>query len=308
MCKKCWTSFRWLKVPSCLETTFKEKMRKSVLDCNEWVCYGQNCPWKWAKLDLTTFLRHVSRNKSCLESYDPKYLDYLKRESRLKTKREWLKRNYDSRIKDERKSKKKDGMSMNNHVGLEKRTTEAGRALHLLFYSVFKTHKQQIKARIEAISNSTTMDLKAKSFNALIYGNSVQDTGINEEWCKVKLQEIVNERKKISPAKLYEIIMHGFFKHCLDRAFCTYMKDIRFLEIFSNAQDAALDKILSELITTKYFPEDINKLEAKMTETFQNMVSKELEKTSKESGLYNDMVKLITNMLEKKLKDFFPEL
>ena len=283
-------------------------MRETVLDCNEWICYGQNCPWKWAKLDLTSFLRHVTRNKSCLESYDPKYLNYLKRESKLKSKREWLKRNYESRIKGERKSSKKNGRSVSSRVGLDERTTDAGTALHLLFYSVFKSYKVQVKARIEAISNTSTMDLKAKSFNALIYGNSNKDSGSNEEWCKVRLQEIVDERKKISSKELYGIIMHGFLKHCLDKAFRTFLKDSRFLEIFNNAQDSALDKILSELITAKYFPEDSSKLEAKMTETFNDLVSKELEKTSKESSLYNDMGALISNMLEKKLKDFFPDL
>ena len=309
MCKKCWLRFRCLRIPSSVENTFKEKMRKTLWDCADWVCYGPDCLKKRSKLDLTTFLRHVSHVKSCYKSYDPQYLDFLKKESKLKSKREWFKRNWDSKIKKERNLKKQEGGSKSNHVGLEERTTQSGKALLLLFNFVFKSHKSQIKARIEKISKMPTMDLKPKSLQGLMYGKSAQGNGTtHEEWFKVWMQEIVDERKKISADKLYDIIMHGLFKHCMDRVFCIYLKESRFNEIFSNAQDNALEKIFSELITTEFSNVNTNKLEARMTETFQNLVSMELEETSKGCNLFIDMCSLIDKMLDKKLEDFFPDL
>ena len=269
------------------------------MDCNEWVCYGENCPLEGSTLDLKSFLKHVSHKKSCLGSYDPQYLNYLKRESKLKSKREWFKRNWDSRIKEERNLMKERGITTSNQVGLNERVTSTGKAFYRLFAYVFKNHKHQIKARIETLSNMPTMDLKSLDSGQ---GNT------NEERFKLSLKEIFNERKKISAAKLNEIVMHGFLKHCMDRAFCDYLNDRRFIEMFCNAQDNALEKIFSELITAKYFPNDANKLEAKMTEAFDNLVSKELEEKSKDCNLCQDMCLLIDEMLEKKLKDFFPDL
>ena len=51
------------------------------------------------------FIRHVTHSKICLDSYDPKVIADIKHESRLRTKRNWFKRNWASRIKEERKAK-----------------------------------------------------------------------------------------------------------------------------------------------------------------------------------------------------------
>ena len=39
------------------------------------------------------FLKHVSHSKGCLKGHDPKVIEKLKRESRLRSKRNWARRN-----------------------------------------------------------------------------------------------------------------------------------------------------------------------------------------------------------------------
>ena len=74
--------------------------------------------------NLQQFLRHVSHSKTCLAEHDPDVIESLKRESRLRTKKNWYQRNKDDQMMKKNNVKKATGKSY--YIPVEEKATKEG--------------------------------------------------------------------------------------------------------------------------------------------------------------------------------------
>ena len=81
--------------------------------------------------DLQKFLRHVTQKKACLDSYDPDMIKELKRNSRLRSRRNWYKR-YKGYLKTDRENKKKESGSNYKYISVREKRTIKGTYLIFL--------------------------------------------------------------------------------------------------------------------------------------------------------------------------------
>ena len=84
---------------------------------------------------LSSFLRHVSHRKLCKKFYDENqsgFIESMKKEARLKSRKRYFKNAWDYRIKEERKAKRDNVKSTQNkyYVSVNEKSSFAGKILH----------------------------------------------------------------------------------------------------------------------------------------------------------------------------------
>ena len=64
---------------------------------------------------MSSFIRHVTHSKLCLETYDPEFIDRIKRESQLSSKKRCFANAWNTRLREERKQRRENIKSVNKN-------------------------------------------------------------------------------------------------------------------------------------------------------------------------------------------------
>ena len=278
------------------------------------------------------FLRHVTQSKNCLTHHDPDFIENLRRECRLRSKRKWFRRNWDSRIKEERKAERKSnlkstGKSNPRYVSKEERSTEVGKSFWKLFSEVFDECHEKAEKKMEEISQlheipkNLEMDTSDKALDHAFSNifSIVKDVEKNDlincsqdeafEMCMVKLEDIYDEKFDEEYKDLqYSWRIHTFldinknlFPNAINKAYGTLYQEQKFKDCFFKAQDHSLDLIFLDLITKESYFSYINDetLQNQLSAAYDKFFNEELRNQSKENGL-NEELKHIIEMSFKK--------
>ena len=83
---------------------------------------------------LSTFIRHVTHSKLCLEYHDPDFIEKIKRQSRLNSRKRWFANAWERGLKEKRKAIRENIKSVNNvakkkyYVSVNERKSFAGKS------------------------------------------------------------------------------------------------------------------------------------------------------------------------------------
>ena len=289
--------------------------------------------------DKSGFLRHVSRTKSCLMSYDQDYIDSVRkecrRESRLRHYHEVANGANKELYKAERK-KQRELNPKSYYMSKRIRHSPKGHQFEKVFRTVFQTymtdaegvrlknlaedsktiHEDAFDVAMDTIFsdplahvlNSTALNEGAKD-NLLFFDEEtiLEATFIRmEEKFNKKWKELHAEYKDNWVTFRIEDLRHNFYPFASNKVFVEFYNEEDMEEKYQNATDIALDKVFLTLIVTEgYFPDDIEmegpfSIESKLFETFERIWREELFRLIEDSELKGKMSTLMEKMLEKK--------
>ena len=271
---------------------------------------------------LSGFLRHVTQSKCCLDDYDPEYIEKLKRESRLRSKRRWHAKYWEPHLKHEQKNRR--SSIENKHVPVLERRSDGGRAFRNLYNSVFEKSIEKATTRMEDLSKKhvipseisddltdDTLDIVFNQcdsvFTTIKKGASEFDTlqaafrSIEAKFDDKFKATYMEMQESWAVYTINEITL-DLFPNSLDRAYSTFYKSEKFKNCFLKSQDSVLDLIfLKLLVTDNYFQVDnMEHLEAALEKTFRRLFEEELEKNASECGLAQELETWIDALLEKR--------
>ena len=262
--------------------------------------------------DHTEFLYHIRRKNNCSSAYDESYLENIRRQQRLKSKRKWFNKNYESRIKNERKQRRIEVSDENpktpKYIQKIIKESKEGKNFQYIFTLFYHENLAKAKKRISEIANDPSQRLKIEEMNhdqALdqtfdfeeieIAFNRVEVNSIkydDEErflsdffvQLEIRFENVINA-KMVSATKswmsdTYDNIRYKVYP--LETAFKRCFDKDQVKTVLENATDTAMDKIFSELVMVEhYFTYDEcdesgmradHLLEDKMFSVFQNSI------------------------------------
>jgi len=271
---------------------------------------GTCCLCKKSFDKLSTFLRHVTHSKLCLEAHDKLVIKKMKEDSRLKSKRQWFHKN--KRAKEVKEPKNnttgQSKVNRNWYASKKMKLSDGGKGFYKLFEEVFDECDKLVMSKLEKNAEVSSY-LKDSEFDDTM--DSFFDEKLQQTYCLMQheheyqspdfilekafeklestFDEAVEENLKKSRgnwvASVHADMSDGLFYYSWNKALHDYYNDERFVEATQNAQEEALDTIFNKLILTEgYFPDEDNELEAKMISAYQRVLEQEFVNQSKANG------------------------
>ena len=276
--------------------------------------------------NTSKFLMHISHSKLCYEAHDPKIIDNIRREARLRSKRKWFAQNWESRIKGERKAAYQAGKKP-KYVPASTKKSKYGMVYSSLVKNIYGLQMKEVKQRLESIflrdneyKNMVNVEALEFVFNDDIFNilkgplpPYAADGPTIFEHAFCKLEKAFSDKFEKEYADFldnwgrrnFAKITENLLEFIQDKAFktCYYIEG--FKSLYARSSDAALDKVFFELIMKEeYFPDDNEELEVMMSKVFARVLNEEVLRLAEETEEFSKIENLVKTVVEKRFKSF----
>ena len=217
---------------------------------------GGSCTCKKEFDNMQKFLKHVSHSKSCLEAFDPEVIKTLRRDNRLRTKRNWAERNK-AELKMKRDNVKKTSGTGYKYIPVSEKYSTRGLSFHRIFKPVFDKVWEKAEKRMHEIASDrkVTSKMEDEALDHVFFNENENIFRINrvgditnlqkletafhhlELKFKEKLDDIlINENEKWKIQTLDDMSC-GLFKYALDKAFYKFFRGEKFGSAYESIQE-----------------------------------------------------------------------
>ena len=275
---------------------------------------------------VSALFRHISHAKSCSSHYGKVYVEGMRKELRINSKRKWSEANRDS-IKNAPKKK--------YYFPISDRLTNEGQAFQNIFRNIFQDFRKLAQNHIEEhLKNKQNFYDDEDIDKALDETFDFLDWELHRNMPGYQpfegIQELENEEDSLN---LYFTQLEKRFQNnlssidtankryywrkeqehkigselwtfCSNKAFLTIYNEDQCKQVLESSGNAALDEIFFKLIVTKdYFLDDIDDedLETKMSQTYSGIYKKEIQKRFEEMGITEKMRNLMKGSMKKRI-------
>ena len=287
-------------------------------------CSCENCLKTFE--NVSALFRHISHAKSCSNHYGKVYVDAMRKELRLNSKRNWFNANRDSINVEKKKS---------YYFPHSKRQTKEGRAFETVLRPIFYEFRSLAKKHIEEYGND-----KANFISDEDVDKALDKTFDFEDWelhwdmpgshTLEGMKELENEEDNLNlyftalekrfkcSLDSFDVINKSYYwgKHqqnkigselwtyCSNRAYLTIFNEEEFKQMLMNSQEFALDEVFFKLIVTEgYFKDDLSytELEKKLEQAYHGLAREKLLKESEANGISFKLRLLMKEILKKRI-------
>ena len=294
--------------------------------------------------NLSTFLRHVSHSKLCLEDHDPTVIKDLRQKARLKSKRKSFHKNAKpsrkgqqkkAMVEDDESKKTPEKKTQQLYASIQMRHSDAGKAFKKLFEGIYDGFEDIVKSKLEKftqkdpyVKSMVTDKIMDLFFNEEFERTSrhlVMSGGFDKIWndgdAKLnKTFEVLESKyeaaydKKLKECqenwvtRMHHDMDTNLFHYSWHKALCDYYYDGRFMEAAIIAQDNAMDKVFFDLLPTEgYFEYEKGqdaKLEDKFSKAYLSIFTQEFGTFCCNLGIETELKTFLEQKWERKFRKF----